>query len=520
ILAAQIAADAEAKQQTDAMHTARETDLATVAGEQETTGQNDSAERKKVSDDIKLIYDQTKINVEKILNDLKEDVKTKFNSAASTARSRFENHVASRFRAYKKRRYSGAKGAILWAKDKLLDMPSEVNVFFREGRNKYISSMDTSLTTIANYVAGQLTAAKTEITTGQTKVQEYVAKLPTNLQAVGKQAAQNIQNEFDKLTYSVEDSQDSLIDSLAQQYVENLNQVDERIEQMKEENKGLVTKAEEAVDQVIDVMSDIRNTLSALLSAALSAISAILFDPIGFLSKLISGITEGFTNFSTNIVGNITTGLVTWLTGSLKGIGIEVPENILSPMGMFDLATQVLGLTWDYFRKKAVGLLGERVVSAMETGVEIFRIVKKDGIQGLWEHIKAEFADLKAMVMDAIQDMIITKVIEAGVKWVLGLMSPAGAFVKAAMMIIDVVRFFIERGSQILELVNAFVEGIKAIASGNVSAVAKAIENALIKAIPVLIGFLAALAGVTGLTRKVQDLIERLRNRIDKAIDK
>jgi len=36
------------------------------------------------------------------------------------------------------------------------------------------------------------------------------------------------------------------------------------------------------------------------------------------------------------------------------------------------------------------------------------------------------------------------------------------------------------------------------IASGNVSAVAKSIENALGKAVPVLIGFLASLLGIGG----------------------
>ena len=53
--------------------------------------------------------------------------------------------------------------------------------------------------------------------------------------------------------------------------------------------------------------------------------------------------------------------------------------------------------------------------------------------------------------MDAIRDMVITKVIEAGIKWIMGLMSPAGAFIKAAMMIIDIVRFFVERAAQHLK---------------------------------------------------------------------
>ena len=180
----------------------------------------------------------------------------------------------------------------------------------------------------------------------------------------------------------------------------------------------------------------------------------------------------------------------------------------------------MLGLTWDYFRSMAVKLLGEPIVAGMEKAVEIFTIVKDKGVEGLWDYIKEQFSNLKEMVMDAIRDMVITKVIEAGIKWVLGLMSPAGAFVKAAMMIIDIVKFFVERAAQIFELVQAFIDSIKALAAGNVSAVAKGIEKALTKAIPVLIGFLASLVGITGLTGKVQKIIKKVRKKIDKAMKK
>ena len=83
---------------------------------------------------------------------------------------------------------------------------------------------------------------------------------------------------------------------------------------------------------------------------------------------------------------------------------------------------------------------------------------------------------------------------------------------KAAMAIYDIVMFFVNRGSQIIELVKAVTESIKAIASGSVGAVAKAIEGALAKSVPVLIGFLASLLGIGGLVGKVHKiLLRRLR---------
>lgn len=43
------------------------------------------------------------------------------------------------------------------------------------------------------------------------------------------------------------------------------------------------------------------------------------------------------------------------------------------------------------------------------------------------------------------------------------------------------------RAAQIMELIKAFIDSVAAIPSGNVSTVAKSIENALGKAVPVLI---------------------------------
>jgi len=518
--ASQQEAQAGSQARLQGMHADRQTVLNQVVGQQVNTGTQDTSERTRIANEINLIYEQTKTDVENILNALDESVSTMFTSAAERAKEKFESYVEDRMDAYKERRYSGLIGKGRWVKDKFLGVPDEVNVYFTEGRQKYIDEMDVALTNISQHVAAKLTEAKNRIATGKQKVSDYVAALPESLQSMGREAAENIQNRFDELESSVDAKQDELIDSLAQQYVQSLQEVDSRIEEMKAANRGLVDKALDAVKGVIETIINIKNTLTNLLSSAISIIKTIIADPIGFLGNLISGITQGFKNFGSNILKHLTSGLIGWLTGALGPMGITIPDNLFSLKGIFSLVMQILGLTWDYIRRKAVKLLGEPVVAALEKGFEIFQIIRKDGITGLWNYIKEQFNDLKETILDAIKEMVITKVIEAGIKWVLGLMNPAGAFIKAAMMIIDIVKFFIERGRQILQLVQAFIEGVKAVASGSVARVAQAIENALAKALPVVIGFLASLLGITGLASKVQNLIKKIRKRIDKAIDK
>ena len=86
-------------------------------------------------------------------------------------------------------------------------------------------------------------------------------------------------------------------------------------------------------------------------------------------------------------------------------------------------------------------------------------------------------------------------------------------------MIVDIAKFFINQGSQLVELVNAFTASISAIVAGNVAQVAKGIEKALGISVPVLIGFLAALVGIGDLAAKVQKIFKKITGRIHKAID-
>ncbi|NET82268.1 MAG: DUF4157 domain-containing protein [Moorea sp. SIO1F2] len=509
-----------AGQQLQGMHGSRAQLLAQVTNQQIQAKGKDEQERAKVAGDIQKIYNQTKTKVEDILNGLDGKVNQEFDAGANQATKAFENYVDEKMRAYKDERYSGITGAGRWLRDKFLGLPSEVNVFYEQGRQLYLAKMDVVLDKIVNIIATALTDAKAEIAKGRQEIKDYVAQLPENLKTLGQQAATDIQSQFDELEQSVDSKQDQLINTLAQNYNEKLQAVDARIDEMKAANQGLVDQAANAITGVIDTIKKLKDMLLSVLSKASDVIGTIIKDPIGFLGNLISGIKQGFENFVANIGQHLQAGLIGWLTGALGPMGIQIPDDIFSLPGIFSLVTQVLGLTFTYIRGKAVKLFGEPVVAGMEKSVEIFQVLRDRGPMGLWEHVKEQFNDLKQTVIEEIKSMVVTQVITAGVKWVLSLLNPASAFVKAAMAIYDIIMFFVNRGSQVLELVNAVVDAVSAIASGAVGGAAKLVENALAKAVPVVIGFLASLLGIGGLAKKVENIIGKIRERIDQAIDK
>ncbi len=120
-------------------------------------------------------------------------------------------------------------------------------------------------------------------------------------------------------------------------------------------------------------------------------------------------------------------------------------------------------------------------------------------------------------MIGAIQEMLITKVIVAGIKWLVSLLIPGAGFIKAVLAIKDIIVFFVESA---IMLIPTLIESIRALASGNVRMVAKAVEKGLSLLISLVINLFAKLIGLGGLSKKVMGIIKRMRKRIDKAIDK
>jgi hypothetical protein len=73
------------------------------------------------------------------------------------------------------------------------------------------------------------------------------------------------------------------------------------------------------------------------------------------------------------------------------------------------------------------------------------------------------------------------------------------------MAIKDVIVFFVESA---IMLIPALIEAILALAAGSVAGVAKAIEFGLARLIPLVIGLLANLIGLGGLSKKVMKIFK------------
>jgi hypothetical protein len=495
------------------MHEGRAGALAKVDEGKNNTKTKDEEKRKEIAGNLQRIYNETKEKVTGLLNKLETDVISDFDTAANAANAVFERNVH--------RRLDDHYG-ITTVDDTVGDymrggLSPEIGKIFREEKATFMNAMNSSISSIAAKVETELNAAITAIDEGKKAIDEYWNSLTPEMQKIGEEAKTDIGGKFDELEQSVHDKHDELVEKLGDRYVKNVEKLQETFDKIKSEKQGWLSKAVDAIAGVIKAILRLKDMLLETLAKVAHVIGKIIKDPIGFLSNLIAAVKMGLDNFVKNIMDHMKKGLIAWLLGNMPP-GLQLPDKWDLP-GIFHFVMQIIGLTWTNIRQRAVLKLGEPVVAAMEEVFDIFQIIIKEGLPGLWRYIKEKVGNLQVMVMDAIQDFLIEKIVKAGIAWVIGLMNPAGAFIKACKLIYDIVMFFVERGKQIMDLVNAVIDSVGLIVEGSLGQAAKMVEDALAKMIPVTLGFLAALLGLNGITEKVQKIIKAVQAPINKAID-
>ena len=148
-------------------------------------------------------------------------------------------------------------------------------------------------------------------------------------------------------------------------YVESRDELDSRIKELQEANKGLVSKAIDAIVGVLKTIYELGKLLLRVLLKAASAIGDIIAHPIRFLENLVGAVKGGLERFVSPDRRPPPEGAVDLLFGELGSAGITMPKE-LDFAGILDLVLQVLGLTYQSIRERVVRRFGEDVVAQME----------------------------------------------------------------------------------------------------------------------------------------------------------
>ncbi|WP_372665159.1 phage tail protein [Amycolatopsis kentuckyensis] len=482
------------------------------------TKTKDEQDRARITGEIKAIFDETKTKVEGVLGALDDQVAKKFEAGEAQAKAAFTADHQARMKRYKNERYDGITGAARWAYDLFADLPAEANNLFLEAKKVYEVKMQGVIGEIADFVGQKLGEAKQLIADGRSRVKQKVESQSPALRKIAGEAAKEFGGQFDDLEKSVDEKQQALVEDLAQKYTEARNAVDEEIKALQAENKGLWSKAKEAVGGAIETILSLKNMLLGVLSRAANAVELIIRKPIEFLGNLVNAVKTGVMNFGANIVQHLKDGLKGWLLGNLASAGIEIPE-ALDAKGILKMVLSILGLTWASVRARILRFIPEPVLAKLEQTLDVVKILITEGVPGLWRWVVEKLGDLKELVLGQIKEFVIEKIVKAGITWIISLLNPAAAFIKACKAIYDIVMFFVEKAAQIKEFVDSVLDSVESIARGGAGAVAGLIERTLAKALPMVLGFLASLLGLGGISEKIKSVLEKVQAPVGKVID-
>jgi Domain of unknown function (DUF4157) len=255
------------------------------------------------------------------------------------------------------------------------------------------------------------------------------------------------------------------------------------------------------------------------INKARGAFNEIIQRPGRFIGHLVAAGKLGFDNFRKNFVAHLRKSIIEWITGSLAGAGVYIPQ-AFEIREIIKFVLSVLGLTWANIRAKLVKLIPEPVVTALETGFDIVVTLVKDGPAAAWEKIKEQLSNLKDMLLEQILSFVKSTIVEVAIQKILSFLSPVGAFIQAIIAIYNTIMFFIERLRTIAQVVASFIDSISAIASGAIGAAAARVEQTMAGLLTLVISFLARFIGLGKVSDEVKKIIDKIRAPIDKALDK
>lgn len=278
---------------------------------------------------------------------------------------------------------------------------------------------------------------------------------------------------------------------------------------------------------ILKLMNFPSELLGTIISNAVAAIEDIKRDPVGFIINMLQALKTGLFAFLDKVLTYLLSGLADWLFRGLGAMGIQKPAD-LTFASILTMVLQVLDITAEKLWSKLGKKIGDDVVAKIRAGIgmasdafDFVKDVQENGVGAIWKHVESQLGNLWDTLLGMARDWIVTEIVEKATAKLLSMLDPTGimavvnstiAFFKAVQSVIDYIR-------EILQIVNDYVSTLAAIAAGNIAAGAQKVEKGLADAVPVAIGFLANQAGLGNVPEKLVELIGKLRELVDKALD-
>lgn len=414
---------------------------------------------------------------------------------------------------------------VVWARALKTIQDKDAQVLFDEAKDIFLRNVTAGARTIAVTIVDTLNRAKNHIVDGQQETQKIYNSLGATEKTEYENAYLAVQGRYTTLAESVADRHREIVADMARSYHKVAGTLQATFEAIR---KDVLTswwqKAWNKIKAVVGAIVEFATRIAQLLGKMLHLLGDIISSPRYFFNNLVTGIGRGLSTFVERIDDFLAEAFFDWLRGS-TGVTVQLPKD-WDPKGIFGLFTQLLGLStetiWQRMEvvyDKTIANVFRRGEAVVEKGLELFEIVRKDGLGGLWTYIKESLGTILTDTLESMKETILYAAIKKVMIEVGKLLIPGGGFIAIAEKVIRLLVFIVEARNKILNLIQSFVESMENAVNGDVSGIVSKITGALKTFITVALDFLVSFFGLGGLKSKVERVIERMRSPIIRGID-
>ena len=488
--------------------------------------------RTQISTQARTIFTTAQTRVDTLLEPLVPTAIRRWETEVAILSGRFDADLRQ-VKSWLDERYSGVGGTVLELWEGVVGKPDWVTREYNRAEENFGDGVCSLLREISTEINTVIATCEQIIDDANTQIEQLFTDLPEGLQEWAETEKARYAEEVSNLHGRVASARDSLTRDIAGRAAGAVQEVRERIHELRQAAGGLVGRVMDAVGRFLDdpIKFIIEGLLQlvgippasfwAVVNKIQSVISDIADDPLNFANNLASALGQGFQRFFDNFADHILGGFFDWLFSGLGAVGVTIPSDF-SLKSIITFFLELMGITWPNIRQILARHIGEENVALIEKAYELVANLIELGPEGIFEMIKEQLnpQNILDMVIDAAIDFMIDALIMAVTPRIIAMFNPAGALVQALEVVYRILKWIFENAARIFSLIETVVNGAAELIAGNLSGMATAVEGALARLIAPVIDFLAGFLGLGDLPDKIADTIRGFQEMVLGVIDK
>jgi len=515
----------------EALQTARGATVTNVAGQQTGMVGTEEQMRARAGQQMQAIYDEAQAQVDHLLEPLPRTAMARWDTGIASLSTTFKSRL-KKVEDWIKERHGGGWGAVVSAWDWLTGLPDWVTEEYDSAEKAFGDGTCALIRDISRDVNAVIATCEGLIETARDRIDAVVQSLPEGLREWAQGEQTRLGERLEGLKAKATEARDGFNRDLVERASSAVQEVRQQIHGLRQAAGGLVGRIADAVNRFLEdpakfIIEGLLELVGisppafwAVVARIQSVIHDIAEDPLTFAGNLLAAVGQGFQQFFDNIGTHLLQGILNWLFSKLGEVGVTLPPD-LSLKSVVTLFLQVMGITWPRIRKLLAKHIGEENVALIERAWEVVSVLLQQGPEGLFELLKDKLNP--EMILDQVLDAVIDYVTEAVITRVtariLLLFNPVGAIVQAIEAIYRVLKWIFQNAAKIFSLIETVVNGAAALLKGDIGGMANAVEQALVKLIGPVLGFLADYVGLGGIPEAIKDAIQGLQKGVEEILD-